>query len=88
MGGPTGDLARSQKEAGTRLLNSQFVEVSGNPKRAVMANQAKSAYNTDGGEEARREVGKNPECFPSVFAFYEHHTGDKYVPGAIRAIGG
>lgn len=51
---------------------------------ATMANQCKSAYNTDGGEEARQIVGKNDNCFQHVGLFYQHHTGEIYTIPMLR----
>jgi hypothetical protein len=51
---------------------------------STMANQCKSANNTEGGEDARREVGRNDDCFQHVALFYQYHTGQQYVPFLLR----
>lgn len=51
---------------------------------ATMANQCKSACNTEGGEDARRIVGRRSDCFAHVADFYEYHAGKKYVNYVMR----
>jgi hypothetical protein len=51
---------------------------------SVMANSCTSAWKTEGGEEARKIVGRNDACFAHPKHFYEHHTGKAYVPFLLR----
>lgn len=50
----------------------------------TMSNQCKSAYNTEGGDSARTEVGKNPDCFQHIADFYQHHADRVYVHPFLR----
>jgi len=52
----------------------------------TMIKQCKSAYNTKGGEEARKKIADTDlgDCFDHVRLFYEHHAGKPYVPFLFR----
>ena len=51
---------------------------------ATAANHCQSLYKTDGGEEARKIVGRREDCFSHVREFYLYHTGNTYIPYLVR----
>lgn len=51
---------------------------------AVMSNQCVSAWRSDGGDEAKKGVGKRPDCFAHVREFYKHHTEQEYIHPLMR----
>jgi len=53
---------------------------------AVLANSCTSAWKTPGGDEARKTVGRRPDCFAHPKEFFEHHTGRPYVPYLLRKL--
>ena len=53
---------------------------------ATMYMQCKSAYNTPGGDEARKVVGLNIDCFSNVYEFYKYHAGKDYKPAIFRLL--
>jgi hypothetical protein len=53
---------------------------------AVMSNSATSAWKTEGGDAARKQVGQRQDCFSRAAEFYKHHTGETYVPYVIRML--
>lgn len=51
---------------------------------SVMSNACILPHKTEGGPEARTEVGKNPDTFGHPAQFFKHHTGNDYVPWFMR----
>lgn len=53
---------------------------------SVMVNGAQSAWRTEGGDEARAEVGKREDTFTNFAEFYKYHTGRDWVHPLARRI--
>lgn len=54
---------------------------------AVGSNQCILPRNTDGAQAAQKKITKKDACFGSVYAFYEHHTKEKYINPLMRMLG-
>lgn len=51
---------------------------------ATAANACQSLWKTEGGERARKVIGRREDCFDHVRAFYRYHTGTEYIPYVVR----
>lgn len=51
---------------------------------AVMSNQCVSAWKIEGGDEAKKAIGKRLDCFAHAREFYKHHAKKEYVHPLLR----